>query len=112
MGIIPPLVFIIYLAHIDVNTKTIYRRIVSASTSGEYFHHSEELSILLRRCEFTLESFKAFDTSFASVGKVTKIETKIFLNFRDTTIFYFLGLCDSFGLCRHFASVCYSRNEE
>lgn len=78
IGIIPSFAFIIYLAHIDLKVKMSYRRIVSTSTSGEYFHHSKELSILLWRCKFTMESFRAFDTSFASVGKVTKIRMKYF----------------------------------
>lgn len=70
--IIPSAMILFYLGHTDAQTKSLSRKIISSVTSlPTCLPEKEELLILLLHCKFASESFRAFDTSFATVGRVS-----------------------------------------
>lgn len=69
--LLPSIAILLFSAHIDHQSQSVFRRIISASTSmGTQSSQSEEFLILLKRLKFSTESFGAFSISFATIGKV------------------------------------------
>lgn len=73
--IIPSALILLYLAKIDNQTQKLFRKIISSSTSlTTCLSENEGLLILLHRCKFISGSLRAFDTRFATFGKVSLAE--------------------------------------
>lgn len=84
---------LLLIGHFDLKSKILFREIIAAVTALDGSSQQEEFLMILHRCKFPTESYRAMDISFDTFCQVINSDLldplKYFLVFRQP--FRFLG---------------------
>lgn len=101
--VIPSNMILLLIGHFDLKSKILFREIIAAVTALDGSSQQEEFLMILHRCKFPTESYRAMDISFDTFCQVIISDffcsIKIFSCFQTTVqVFGFLVIILQFAI--------------